>query len=127
MALDETIRAVNCSLLLRRLDRAKAKLAEQTNLLRIFERDVRIEENQLRNLRDQQTRTGDREGFAQEIFEVERRINRLKDDIDRAESRRRIASHDVSNLKNQIDNHSCPEPKQKKTRSIDRAFRILTD
>lgn len=107
MALDETIQAVNCNLLLGKLGSAKARLDEQTNLLRGFEQDIRIEENQLRSLRQQQTRTGDREGFAHDIFEVEQRIDRLKRNLANAESQRRIASDDVSYLNGQILKHRC--------------------
>ncbi|NKB54218.1 MAG: hypothetical protein GKR97_18740 [Rhizobiaceae bacterium] len=76
-----------------------------------------MEENQLRNLREQANRTGDREGFALDIIHVEEQIRSLQQDNVRAENEQRDARNNVNQLtrKSQI---SVAETTHKKARSI---------
>ncbi len=107
MALDETEQAIRCDFLHSSLESAQSGFTEQTDRLSGLQQQFRMEENQLRNLKEQSSRTGDREGFARAIFGVEVQIRRLQDDIADAESKQNIARQEVSVLKSQIANFRC--------------------
>ena len=107
MALEDTAQEIHCNLLQNKLDRARSALNVQSDRRSGLQRKLRIEENQLQSLRRQAKRTGDPDGFGDDILTSEQEISNLEQEIDQAEAEQQAAQETLAMLESQITASGC--------------------
>ncbi len=107
MQYNSVAQAVRCEGLQKLLDEAAKMLKARQNHLDQLLRQRNMEQRQLENLNQQVQRTGDKEGFARQIWRVEESISSLNGLISDAREKQNAHEEQVGDVIHQMARAGC--------------------